>query len=83
MKTAHNFKNDHLCPRCASAVSDVHCLEYGMVLIPRDSLHYIVTILESHPTRRKYGFINKRVLNTNQMHCGDVYRMLLWIDSAN
>ena len=56
MKTAHNFKNDHLCPRCASAVSDVHCLEYGMVFISRDSLHCIITILESHPTRRKYGF---------------------------
>ena len=56
MKTAHNFKDDHLCPRCASAVSDVHCLEYGMVFISRDSLHCIITILESHPTRRKYGF---------------------------
>ena len=54
-----------------------------MVLIPRDSLHYIVTILESHPTRRKYGFINKRVLNTNQMDCGDKHGMLLWIESAN
>lgn len=83
MKSAHNFKSDHLSPRCASAVSDVHCLEYGMVLIPRDSLHYIVTILGSHPTRRKYGFTNKRVLNTNQMDCGDKHRMLLWIESAN
>ena len=56
MKSAHNFKSDHLSPRCASAVSDVHCLEYGMVFISRDSLHCIITILESHPTRRKYGF---------------------------